>query len=98
MKIRELHANTHQTPSQIIKHLNLTCSDSAVYAIIVGRTYKTPRQNINSKAKLNSQDVKRIRGLLKLGKSREWVAVEYGVSFSTIQRIHLGYIWKGRME
>ena len=92
-KIREYHTQTKATPAEIIKEFNLPISDSGVYAILVHRTYNQIKQRVNSKAKLTSTDVRSIKGLLRLGRSLEWLALKYNVSFSTIQRIKYGYTW-----
>src|SRR4051812_45839841 len=89
-KIREIKKNDPSlSASKILKLLNLNCSDSAVQAILSGRTYNTLKaiQKLPTEIKLNPKLVKEIKGKLKLGRRLEFLAIEYNVSYSTIRRI-----------
>lgn len=95
-KIRQIRQNNpHLSGGDIHKSLSLGCSDSAVYAILAGRTYRTYRDNhYNPKQKLTTQEVRSIKGLLHLGRRTEWIAVKFNVSNSAIQRIKYGLTWR----
>lgn len=83
--------------NEIIRRLNLSCSDSAIWSILSNRTYLTRTERdkpYNPKAKLNESLAMEIRGNLKLGHKPEWLACKYGVSFSTIKRVIKQTTWR----
>lgn len=93
-KIREYREQTGKSAAKIVRDFNLHCSDSVVDAILVGRTYRTRIQNYASKAVLSPQQVKEVKGRLKLGQDPRIISIQYKVSFSTIQRIKYGLTWR----
>lgn len=93
-KIREYRAETNRSPRKIIDDLGLlNTSVSAVHAIITNRTYKTRKQNVITRSKLSSKQVREIKGQLGLGIKPEYLALKYGVRCVAIERIKYGLTW-----
>jgi hypothetical protein len=80
---------------EIISQLGLEVTPGTIYNIIANRTYKERLEvHHNPKRKLTCQDVKSIKGMLKLGYKCEYLAIRFKVTSITIARIKYGITWR----